>query len=111
MFFKRKKVIALDQEFVQTNVSSSPDTVQTIDIAVNDSAQTSSYRADHDLMLNDSAGRKSEIIWGLKSVCSCYSTNSSSNINKVFSTMFLDSKIAQNLQLGPDKLKHICNFA
>ena len=61
-------------------------------------------------MLNDSARRKSEIIWALKSVRSGYSNNSSSDINKVFSTMFPDSKIAQNFQLGPDKLKYICNF-
>ena len=32
----------------------------------------------------------------LKFVCSGYSKNSSSDINKVFSTMFPDSKIAQN---------------
>ena len=43
MFFKPKKVIILDQaETVQTGVSSSQDIEQTIDIAVNDSAQTSS---------------------------------------------------------------------
>ena len=88
MFSKPKKVIVLDPETVQTSGSSSQDTEQTID-----------------LMLNDSARRKSEIIWALKYVCSGYSTNSSSDINKVFSTMFLDSKIAQNVQLGPDKLK------
>ena len=42
MFFKPKKVIVLDQETVQTSVSSSQDTEQTIDITVNDSSQTSS---------------------------------------------------------------------
>ena len=42
MFFKPKKVILLDQETVQTGVSSCQDTEQTIDIAMNDSAQTSS---------------------------------------------------------------------
>ena len=85
MFSKPKKVIVLDPETVQTSVSSSQDTEQTIDLM-------------------------SEIIWALKYVCSGYSTNSSSDINKVFSTMFPDSKIAQNVQLGPDKLKYICNF-
>ena len=115
MFFKPKKVIVLDQETVQTGVSSSQDTEQTIDIAVNDSAQTSSSFSQDtewtiDLMLNDSARQKSEIIWALKSVRSGYSNNSSSDINKVFSTMFPDSKIAQNVQLGPNKRKYICNF-
>ena len=43
MFFKPKIVIVLDQETVQTSVSSSQNTEQTIDIAVNDSAQTSSF--------------------------------------------------------------------
>ena len=43
MFFKPKKVIVFGQETVQTSVSSSQDTEQAIDIAVNDSAQTSSY--------------------------------------------------------------------
>ena len=61
-------------------------------------------------MLNDSPRQKSEIIWTLKFVCSGYSNSSSSDINNVFSTMFPDSKIAQNFQLGPDKLKYICNF-
>ena len=115
MFFKPKKVIVLDQETFQTSVSSSQDTEQTIDIAVNDSAQTSSSFSQDtertiDLMLNNSARQKSEIIWALKSVCSGYSNNSSSDINKVFATMFPDSKIAQKFQLGPDKLKYICNF-
>ena len=115
MFLKPKKVIVLDGGIVQTGVSSSQDTEQTINIAVNDSAQTSSSFSQDtewtiDLMLNDSARRKSEIIWALKSVRSGYSNNSSSDINKVFSTMFPDSKIAQNFQLGPDKLKYICNF-
>ena len=93
MFFKPKKVIVLEQESLQTSVSCSQDTEQTID-----------------LVLNDSARRKSEIIWALKPVCSGYSNSSSSDINKVFSTMFPDSNIAQNFQLGPDKLKYICNF-
>ena len=115
MFFKPKKVIVLDQETVQTSVSSSQVTEQTIDIAVNDSAQTSSsFSQDTErtinLMLNNSARPKFEIIWSLKSVCSGYSNNLSSDINKLFSTMFPDSKIAQNLQLGSNKLKYICNF-
>ena len=80
MFSKPKKAIVLDPETVQTSVSSSQDTEQTIDLM-------------------------SEIIWALKYVGSGYSTNSSSDINKVFSTMFPDSKIAQNVQLGPDKTK------
>ena len=114
-FSNQKKVIVLDQETVQTSVPSSQDTEQTTDIAVNDSAQTSSSFSQDtertiDLMLNDSARWKSETIWALKSVCSGYCNNSSSDINKVFSAMFLDSKIAQNFQLGLDKLKYICNF-
>ena len=91
------------------SVSSGEDTEQTIDIAVNDSAQTSSSFSQDtewtiDLMLNDSARRKSGIILALKSMCGAYSNNSSSDINKVSSTMFPDSKIAQNVQLGTDKL-------
>ena len=114
MFFKPKTIV-VDQETVQTSVSSSQDTEQTIDVALNDSAQTSSSFSQDtewtiDLMLNDSARLKSEIIWALRSECSGYSYNSSSDINKVFSTMFPDSKIVQNFQLGPDKLKYICNF-
>ena len=62
------------------------------------------------LMLNDSARWKSEITEALKSVCSGYSNNSSSDINEVFSTMFPDSKIAQIFQLGPDKLKYYYNL-
>ena len=58
----------------------------------------------------DSAMWKSEIIWALKSVCSGYNNNSSLDIKKVFSKSFPDSKIAQNIQLGPDKVKYICNF-
>ena len=97
------------------SVSSGEDTEQTIDIAVNDSAQTSSSFSQDtewtiDLMLNDSARRKSGIILALKSTCGAYSNNSSSDINKVSSTMFPDSKIAQNVQLGTDKLKYICIF-
>ena len=61
-------------------------------------------------MLNDSARWKSEITEALKSVCSGYSNNSSSDINEVFSTMFPDSKIAQIFQLGPDKLKYYYNL-
>ena len=123
MFFKPKKVTVLDQETVQTSVSSSQDTEQTIDIAVNDSAQTNSFFSQDteqtiDLMLNDSARQKSEIILALKAeiilalkyLCSGHSNTSSSDINKVFSTMFPDSKIAQNFQFGLDKLKYICSF-
>ena len=115
MFFKPKKVIVVDEETVQTSASSSQDTEQTIDIAVNGSLQTSSSFSQDtewtiDLMLNDSARRKSEIICALKSACRGYSDNSSSDINNIFSTMFPDSKIAQDFQLGPDKLKYICKF-
>ena len=102
MFFKPKKIIVLDQETVQTSVSSSQDTEQTIDIAVNDPAQTSSSFCQDaeqiiDLMLNDYARWRSEIIWALNSVCSGYSNNSSSNIDKVFSTMFADIKVVQKV--------------
>ena len=93
IFFKPKKGIVLDQETVQTSMSCSQDTERTIG-----------------LMLNDSARWKSEITEALKSVCSGYSNNSSSDINEVFSTMFPDSKIAQIFQLGPDKLKYYYNL-
>ena len=92
----------LDQETVQTSVSSSQDTEQTSDIAVKDSTQTSSWFGQDTertigLMLNDSARRKSEIIWALRSVCSSY-INNLSLVIKVFSTMIQDSKIAQKFQ-------------
>ena len=101
-FSNQKKVTVPDQETVQTSVSSSEDTEQTIDIAMNDSAQTSSsFSQDAEwtihLMLYHFARWKSEIIWALKSVCSGYSNNSSSDINKVFSTMFPDSRIAHDI--------------
>ena len=60
MFFKPKKVIVVDQSTVQTSVFCIEDIEQTIDVAVNDSAQAnSSFRQDTeqaiDLMFNDSA--------------------------------------------------------
>ena len=63
-----------------------------------------------DLTMHDLARRKTEIIWSLKSVCSGFSNNSASNINQGFASMFPDSKIAKSFQVGPDKLKYICNF-
>ena len=62
------------------------------------------------LTVLDLARRKVEIFWPLMSVCSGFSNNSASNINQVFATMFPDSKIAKSFLVGPDKLKHICNF-
>ena len=35
---------------------------------------------------------------------------STSNINQVFAAIFPGSKIAKSFQVGPDKLKYICNF-
>ena len=60
MIFKPKIVIVLDQGTVQAGVSSSQDTEQTTDIAVNGSAQISSSFSEDtewtiDLMLNDCA--------------------------------------------------------
>ena len=63
-----------------------------------------------DLTMHDLARRKAEIVWSLKSVCSGFSNNSASNINQGFASMFPDSKIAKSFQVGPDKLKYICNF-
>ena len=63
-----------------------------------------------DLTIHDLARRKEEIAWSLKSVCSGFSNNSTSNINQVFNAMFPDNKIAKSFHIGPDKLKYICNF-
>ena len=53
----------------------------------------------------DSSSLKAEIVWSLKSVMSGYSHNSSSDMNVTFQTMFPDSNIAKQYQMGPDKLK------
>ena len=58
----------------------------------------------------DSSSLKAEIIWALKSVMSGYSNNSSSDMNATFQTMFLDSNIAKQYQMGPDKLKYVVNW-
>ena len=63
-----------------------------------------------DLTIHDLARQKAEIAWSLKSVCSGFSNNSTSNINQVFTAMFPDNKIAKSFHVGPDKLKYICNF-
>ena len=60
--------------------------------------------------MHDLPRRKAEIVWSLKSVCSGFSNNSTPNINQFFAAMFPDSKIAKSFQLGPGKLKYICNF-
>ena len=60
--------------------------------------------------MHDLARRKAEIVWSLKSVCYSFSNNATSNINQVFAAMFPDSKTAKSFQVGPDKLKYICNF-
>ena len=61
-------------------------------------------------LMHDLARRKAEIVWSLKSVCSGFSNNSSLNVNQVFAAVFPYSKIAKSFQVGPDKLKYICNF-
>ena len=61
-------------------------------------------------LMHDLARRKAKIVWSLKSVCSGFSNNSSLNINQVFAAVFPYSKIAKSFQVGPDKLKYICNF-
>ena len=63
-----------------------------------------------DLTIHDLARQKAEIAWSLKSVCSGFSNNSTSNINQVFTAMFPDNKIVKSFHVGPDKLKYICNF-
>ena len=58
----------------------------------------------------DSSSLKAEIVWALKSVMSGYSNNSSSDMNATFQTMFPDSNIAKQYQMGPDKLKYVVNW-
>ena len=54
-----------------------------------------------DLTMHNSARRKAEILWSLKSVSSGFSNNSAtSNINQVFAAMFPDSKIAKSFQVA-----------
>ena len=58
----------------------------------------------------DSTSLKAEIVWALKSVMSGYSNNSSSDMNATFQTVFPDSNIAKQYQMGPDKLKYVVNW-
>ena len=51
-----------------------------------------------DLTIHDLARQKAEIAWSLKSVCSGFSNNSTSNINQVILQCFLITRL-QNLSM------------
>ena len=63
-----------------------------------------------ELMLKDTQKQKVEIIWTLQTVMNKYSNNSCKNLNKLFSCMSPDSKIAQLIELCPAKLEFIVTF-
>ena len=63
------------------------------------------------LMLKDSQKQKAEIAWVIvKSVSSGYSNNSCTDISKLFTCMFPDSKIARSFELGATKPKLCYQF-
>ena len=63
-----------------------------------------------ELMLKDSQKQKAEIVWAFKSILSGYSNNSCTDISKIFTCMFPDSKIIKSFELGAIKLKYVINF-
>ena len=57
----------------------------------------------------DSACQKTEIMWALKHACNGLSDNIAKNVVDLFQTMFLNSKVAEKMQLEPNKLKYVVN--
>ncbi|GBO43166.1 hypothetical protein AVEN_267516-1, partial [Araneus ventricosus] len=53
---------------------------------------------------------KAEILWAMTVVEKKLSLNSCSNISKIFKCMFSDSTLAQQFQLGKDKVSYIIHY-
>ena len=68
---------------------------------------TSASSRTLDNYVQDSARQKAEIIWAIKHVYSRFGDNSTQDVVDLFRAMFPDSKIAERMQLGPNKLKYV----
>ena len=72
--------------------------------------QTSKKQVGIDNLMVSNGTTKAEIRWVLNMVCSRYSKNSSSNVNRLFAAMFPDSKIAKNFRCGSTKASYITTY-
>ena len=70
----------------------------------------SSKQATLDLVLHSKEELKTEIKWTLASVMYNISSNASSSMTKLFSSLFPDSKFAQDVALGRTKINYVINF-
>ena len=62
------------------------------------------------LFINIPEKTKAEIIWTLKSITCGYSSNSCSDMIKLFRSMFPDSTIAKSFQLNADEIRYMTNY-
>lgn len=102
-FFKPKTKAAVTDSSPQEGESSGSKTT-TVDVTSSGISQdtiTRTFQTNEVLI--------AEIRWTLKHVVSGYSDNSCDGTVKLFTTMFPDSKIAQRMQLQPNKIKYNTN--
>jgi hypothetical protein len=51
-----------------------------------------------------------EIMWAMKVITSHYSYKSCTDISKLFTAMFPDSKVAASFTCGPDKVAYLAKY-
>lgn len=105
-FFKPKSSSSTSNTLTSETVTTSlPDVSKTVDLTSTSLSSQSTISSK----FHDGGKLNAEIRWTLKHILNGYSDNSCKETLQTFITMFPDSLIAAEMELGPNKMKYITN--